>query len=202
MATKRFSLRLCDLAFDTRSGNLIGLKWKKPAQEVIAEPRLGENFQILLPRADYHANYFCSTEQMISRFEPIADGVVCVYDQLRNERETVDLAVRYKLQVVGEQLTFAIEVENRTDLPLAEVCFGMIGGQHGIGDRMATKSLMVSGFSNPADAIFQKHAGGFNLGIRHNGWGFPYPGAMTMPWLSVYNEKLDCAMYYANHDVE
>ena len=200
--TKSFPLRLCDVSFDARSGDLISVKWKKPALEVIREPRLGENFQILLPRPDYQANYFYSKEQRVARFDPIADGVVCVYEGLRNERETIDVSVRYTLRVQGEQLTFAIEVDNRTDLPLAEVYFGMIGGQHGVGDRLATKSVAVCGWFNPAEGWFQNQAGQFHLGIRHNAWGVPYPAGLSMPWLSIYNEKVGRAIYYANHDVE
>ena len=204
--TKLFSFPLCDLSLDARNGSLVGLKWKKPSIEVIREPRLGENFQVLLPHPNYHANYFRSKEQCrISRFEPIENGVVCVYDRLRNERETLDVSVRYTLRVEGGQLTFGVEIDNRTNLPLAEVYFAMIGGQHGIGDRMATRAMASANNTNIAAGLFQRHAGGGygggNLGIRHAAWGWPYPD-LSMPWLSIYNEKLNRGIYYGNHDPE
>ncbi|MGB7265442.1 MAG: hypothetical protein WBC92_08005, partial [Terracidiphilus sp.] len=51
---------LATLTLSQQSGDLIGLHWKNPALDVIAEPRLGENFRILLPQKGYEANYFNS----------------------------------------------------------------------------------------------------------------------------------------------
>ena len=108
---------ICQLRLDRRNGNLIGLTWKDPSLEVIAEPRLGENFRILLPRPGYEANYFTSSEQQVSRIDRTSDGVTCVYDSLRNERESLNVKVRYHILAVGKNLEFAVEVDNPTDLP-------------------------------------------------------------------------------------
>lgn len=74
---------ICRLRLDRRNGSLIGLTWKNPSLEVIAEPRLGENFRLLLPRPGYEANYFVSSEQQVSRIEKTSEGVTCVYESLR-----------------------------------------------------------------------------------------------------------------------
>ena len=39
------------------TGDLVGLHWKDPNLEVIGEPRLGENFRLLIPNIEYEANY-------------------------------------------------------------------------------------------------------------------------------------------------
>src|SRR5579862_6833811 len=57
----------CRLRLDRQNGNLVGLAWLNPALDVIRDPRLGENFRILLPRPGYEANYFVSSEQQVSR---------------------------------------------------------------------------------------------------------------------------------------
>ena len=145
METPIYQLRL-----DHRNGNLIGLTWKKPSLEVIAEPRLGENFRILLPRADYEANYFCSSEQQVSRIEKTSEGVTCVYENLRNGRETLNVKVRYHMRAIGDRLEFAIEIDNPTDLPLAEVYFAVIGGQQGLVNRQDTESLVTGSNVNLA----------------------------------------------------
>jgi hypothetical protein len=56
------------------TGDLVGLHWKDPNLEVIGEPRLGENFRLLMPNIGYEANYFNSRDQHVSRFETIPDG--------------------------------------------------------------------------------------------------------------------------------
>src|ERR1039458_1858723 len=73
------------LRLNAESCDLVGLDWKSPALEIIAEPRLGENFRLLLPRPGYEAAYFNSREQKVNRIETTADGVVCSYDSLRRE---------------------------------------------------------------------------------------------------------------------
>jgi hypothetical protein len=49
---------VCVLHLDKTNGNLVGLHWKNPDEEIIKESRLGENFRILLPLPNYEANYF------------------------------------------------------------------------------------------------------------------------------------------------
>ena len=102
------------------NGNLVGLHWKNPDEEIIKENRLGENFRILLPLPDYEANYFISTNQKVP-FEKLKNGIIRHYDQLINERQTVDIKVDYKIESKNGQLLFSITVNNTTDLPLAEL---------------------------------------------------------------------------------
>ncbi|MCX6642277.1 MAG: DUF6259 domain-containing protein [Candidatus Bathyarchaeota archaeon] len=197
---------ICQLRLDHQNGNLVGLTWKNPTLEVIQEPRLGENFRLLLPLPDYEANYFVSSEQNVSRIEKTTEGATCVYETLRNVRETLNVNVQYHIRAVGEKLEFTIEVDNPTEHPLAEVFFGIVGGQQGLGKRQDTES-MVPGFNtNLASSIFTNfRAGGYgggNLGIRYDAAGFTYPGIMTMGWMEFFNHKTNLGIYYANHDPE
>jgi len=192
------------LRLDAESGDLVGLDWKKPALQIIAEPRLGENFRLLLPKPGYEAAYFSSREQKVSRIEPTADGVVCHYDSLRREGEELPVAVRYQIRAAGSQVQFSIEVDNPTDRPLAEVFYGILGGLKGIQDRLETQSLVPGVTRNMAPALFRRFQagsqGGGNLGIRYDAAGYTYPGSMAMGWMDVYNPKAGLGYYYANQD--
>ncbi|MGH9447699.1 MAG: DUF6259 domain-containing protein, partial [Terriglobia bacterium] len=198
--------RLGTLRLNPASGDLAGIRWKNPELNLIQESRLGENFRILLPRAGYEANYFCSRDQKVDHIKESPDGVTCIYDSLRNSRETVSVTVRYHIRAVEERLEFSIEIANRTDLPLAEVFFGIIGGQQGLVRRQDTESLVPGLNDNLAPAVFTDFkAGGYgggNLGIRYDATGFLYPGSMQMGWIEFYNRKADVGLYYANHDPE
>ena len=44
-----------------------GCDWKSPELDVIGEPRLGENFRILVPQKGYEANYFNSRDQNVEQ---------------------------------------------------------------------------------------------------------------------------------------
>jgi Domain of unknown function (DUF6259) len=198
--------KICTLELDPASGDLIGIHWKSPAVEVIREPRLGENFRILLPRAGYEANYFYSRAQKVDAIEEHPDSVTCIYKSLGNVRETVPVEVRYHIRQVEERLEFSIEIDNQTDLALAEVFFGIVGGQQGLVNRQDTESLVSGLNTNLAPEVFTNFkAGGYgggNLGIRHDAAGFTYPGSMQMGWMEFYNRKAGVGLYYANHDAE
>src|SRR5208282_1183973 len=98
-----------------------------------------------------------------------AQGVTCVYEALRNARETLDVKVHYHIRAVDKNLEFAIEVENRTDLPLAEVFFGVVGGQQGLGNCQDTDSLVPGWNSNLAATVFTDFRADLgNLGIRYD----------------------------------
>jgi hypothetical protein len=197
---------LATLRLDGENGDLIGVHWKSPDLEVIAEPRLGENFRLVLPQPGNEGNYFNSRDQSVSKIEPTPDGVLCTYDSLTNNRETVALKVRYRIRAAGEQLQFSIEVDNPTDRKISEVMYGIIGGQRGIGDRLDTESLIPSWSTNLAPNLFSRFNGGGygggNLGIRYDAGTFTYPGAMPMGWMDVYNAKAGLGYYYANQDLE
>jgi hypothetical protein len=204
--TRTVDAPLAVLRLSEKSGDLIGVRWKNPDLEVIGEPRLGENFRIVLPQEGYEGNYFNSRDQMVSKIKVTPDGVLCTYNSLKNERETVPVAVRYRIQIAGEQIHFSIEVDNPTDRKISEVMYGIVGGQQGIGNRLDTESLVPSWTSNLAPKLFSRFNGGGygggNLGIRYDAGTFTYPGTMQMGWMDVYNSKAGLGYYYANQDVE
>jgi hypothetical protein len=197
---------LCTIRLDEETGDLTGLAWKNPPMEIIQEARLGENFRLLLPRPGAEANYFCSRDQKVARIRKTADGVTCFYDSLRNTRETLNVSVRYHIRVVEGRVEFSVDVDNPTDLPLAEVFFGIVGGQQGLINRLDTESLVPGWVSNVAPGLFTSfRAGGYgggNLGIRYDAAGFLYPGSMQMGWAEFFNRKADVGLHYANHDPE
>ena len=198
VAALRISVENCDL---------IGLHWKSPELEVIGEPRLGENFRILIPQKNFEANYFNSRDQQVNQIDAIPGGVVCTYDELHNDRESLPVKVRYRIEAVDRQLHFSIAVDNPTDRKLAEVMYGIIGGQKGIGDRLDTQSMVPGGNDNLSPVLFARFRPGFfggggNFGTPYDAMTFSYPGAMSMGWVDIYNAKAGIGYYYANQDPE
>ena len=194
------------LRLSEKSGELVGVHWKNPDLEVIGEPRLGENFRIVLPQEGYEGNYFNSRDQRVSKIDVEPDGVLCTYDSLRNQRETVPLGVRYRIRAVDRQIQFSIEIDNPTNRKLTEVMYGILGGQQGIGQRLDTETIIPSWTTNLAPRLFSRFNGGGygggNLGIRYDAGTFSYPGTMQMGWMDVYNPKAGLGYYYANQDTE
>ena len=195
---------VCILHLDKTNGNVVGLHWIDPEEEIIKESRLGENFRILLPLPHYEANYFISSNQRV-RFEKIENGIICHYDHLINERETINVKVDYKIESKDGQLLFSITVNNNTDQPLAEVYYGIIGGQKGLRNRNDNRTLVPGGTVNNDPFMFTHFSGGGygggNLGITYSATGITYPSwNMSMSWIEDYNTHEKIGMYYAQHD--
>jgi len=203
---KEFATPLCTLRLDPLTGNLCGVAWKEPKLELIQEPRLGENFRLRFPRPGYEANYFVSGEQKVSRIEERPDGVTCHYDSLRNGREEINAKAAYHIRAVEGRLEFSLEIENATGLPLAEVFYGIVGGQRGLVNRQETESLVPGLYTNLSPGIFSGFSGSYgggNLGIRYSAQGFEYAGFnLVMGWTEFYNPRANLGLYYAYHDPE
>ncbi|HEV8506289.1 MAG TPA: DUF6259 domain-containing protein [Chitinophagaceae bacterium] len=195
---------VCTIRLDKINGNVVGLHWKNPDEEIIKESRLGENFRILLPLPGYEANYFLSSDQKV-HFERIENGIVCHYSQLVNDRQTLSVKVDYKIESKEGQLLFSIAVNNNTDQPLAEVYYGIIGGQKGLRNRTDNRTLVPGGTLNNDPEMFTRFSGGGygggNLGITYSASGISYPSwDMSMSWIEDYNTSENIGMYYAQHD--
>lgn len=202
--TMEVTTDLCVLQLDKANGNLVGLHWKNPDEEIIKEGRLGENFRILLPLPNYEANYFLSTNQK-TRFEKIENGIICHYDELVNERQRLNVKVDYKIETKNGQLLFSIRVNNATDQPLAEVYYGIIGGLKGLRNRTDTRTLVPGGTVNNDGDMFTRFTGGGygggNLGISYSAAAITYPSwSMSMSWMEIFNTKENIGMYYAQQD--
>ena len=105
----------------------------------------------------------------------------------------------------GQNLEFAIEVDNPTDLPLAEVYFGSSAGNRVSAIVRTPIAGAGAGTQSRAVSFHEFCAGGYgggNLGIRYDAAGFTYPGDMQMGWMEFFNRKTNLGLYYANHDPE
>ena len=205
---EQIELPLCTLRLDSSNGNTFcGITWNNPKIEIIQEPRLGENFRLRFPRPGYEPNYFLSRQQKVARIEERPNGVsLGHYDSLRNECEEIQVKVAYEIRAVEGRLEFSLQVDNSTDLPLAEAFYGIVGGQNGLVNRQETESLVPGLFTNLAPDIFRGFTGSYgggNLGIRYSAQGFQYTGFnLLMGWTEFYNSHANVGLYYGYHDPE
>ncbi len=203
---REFETPLCTLRLDSLTGNLCGITWRNPRLEIIQEPLLGENFRLRFPRPGNEANYFLSSGQKVSRIEARPDGVTCHYESLRNVREQIDVSAAYHIRALEGRLEFSLDINNSSDLPLAEVFHSIVGGQNGLVNRADTESLVPGMFTNLSPDIFRGFAGGYgggNLGIRYSAQGFEYAGfTLVMGWTEFYNRQANVGLHYAYHDPE
>ena len=189
--------------FDPQTGSMIGLVDKIGAINLITEPRLAENFRLLLPMSDMRANYVLGLEQGPPEVEQTPDAVTFRWKgPLTNERGEYDLDVTLGIELKAESLAFNCRVRNGTSYELAEVWFAMLGGMTGLAEGDAGRETMA--LAPAAGALWSQNlfadfgnTRGQTLGIHTGEHGFFYPGLMSMPWISFYDLNQDRGMYFA-----
>jgi len=123
---------------------------------------------------------------------------------LENSKGNFDICVRQFIDLLGEVVTFRIEVENHTAYRLAEVWHGFLGGLTGMGDRADTQTIIpLKGWAN-STSLFQQFpetmgVGAFG-GMRFPEFYYRYPSPLSMPWMTMYNPELNRGAYFGCHD--
>jgi hypothetical protein len=187
---------------EEKSGTIRSLYDKRAELELIAEPRLSENFRLLVPLPDLEANMILGADQQASSIEQTSNGAVLRWDgPLTNHKGSFDLAVTQRIELVDEAVQFRIAVTNNSQYRLAEVWHGFVGGLMGLGERADTQTMIPSsGERHPMRPFHQfgdpMGAGGGG-GMRNAEAYCQYPGVLPMPWVDVYNERIGRGLYFA-----
>lgn len=177
----------------------------KAGFELIAEPRLSENFRILLPLPEYECNYIIGNEQKLTSVEKIPDSAKLVWKRpLHNSKGSFNLDVVMWIELTGQEVRFRCEVVNGTKYQIAEVWYAFVSGMDGLGNNRKQKletELIVSTVNTTwSRRIFSDFGNtrGQTLGCLNSEHSFTYPGAMCMPWISFFNRTLNRALYFAS----
>lgn len=190
---------------DDRSGVVTSLFDKAGELELISDARIGETFRLLLPLADCESNYAIGNDQELTRIRSVDDGVVIEWaGPLTTRHGSYPIAVSLHIELIGQSVQFRLDVENHSDLDVAEVWYPMLGGITGVGDRLDTRALIQSSGRTQNADIFQNFPEAMGVG---GGGGNPYPefylsypGTMSVPWIDFYNDKLGRGVYIGCHD--
>ncbi len=189
---------------DLKNGTIVGLRDKIGSIDLITEPRLADNFRLLIPLPDLEANYVLGREQQLTSHEKGPDSLDLTWQgPLKSSKGDFDVSVSMKIRLTGPSLEFSLSVENRTQHQVAEVWYPILGGFTGIGGRQDSHEMIPwVGESSRTDLFrqFEGRSPGGGLGIPYVETFWAYPNPMPMPWISLYNSTLNRAMYFACHD--
>ena len=187
-------------------GRIQKITEKQGGLELITEPRLADNFRLLVPTPDMHGNYILGAEQPLTRHATTDDAIELHWaGPLTSEHGSFDIAVTLTIQLAGEELHFNCHLQNNSPHQVAEVWYPMICGMTGLGspDQAKHTQVMVpSGIAYELRDLFNTFGSGNVpgyglLGAEYTYW---YPGMMPMPFASIYNPKTNRALYVANYD--
>lgn len=181
------------IRFDPATGSLVGLRNLLTGTELIAEPRLGESFRLLIPLPGYVANYAYGTEQPPPAIELREREAVLRWPEVTtsNGRFAVGVTMRWRLD---DAAYATVEIDNRSEHVVEEVWGPIIGGFQGVGD--PARTVLLPDDTRDPWRTFRDEA---------PNWGYPwpcrviwYPRAMGMQYLELHNG--DEGLYVASHD--
>lgn len=186
------------------TGKILQIVDKVKNYRLISDNRLSENFRILLPLPDYECNYIYGVNQKFPVIRKSKNSILFHWSSpLTNEKGNFDIDFSLNISLNGSQIVFSCACDNKTEFQVAEVWFGFIGGMDGIGDKQETKKeteiLVPTGNLPWTKEIFKDFGNtrGQTLGCFSPEHTFSYPGFLCMPWISLFNRKINRSIYFA-----
>lgn len=187
-------------------GLITGIRDRAGDFEILAEPRLADNFRLLIPLPRVHSNYIHGPEQKLTAIKKHAGGLRLYWKgPLRNAHGQFDVDVALRIEFVGAAIHFRCKVVNRTAFKIAEIWCPVLGGLRGLGPASkaaGTKALIPIKYAQSHLDLFRKFGVDGGLGIPEVERVYPYPCDMSMAWTSLYHPAAGRGLYFAAHDPE
>lgn len=200
-AAQRIENAAYRIEVDSRNGVIRSIFDKVGQTELIGEPRLAENFRLLLPLPDLEGNYILGKDQRLTSLKRTPGGLELFWaGPLENPRGRFGLSVTMQLDLGERGLQFRMQAINRTEYKLAEVWYPVLGGLTGFGSRDDTREIIPYRGWLTATRLFRHFVSMSGLGIPEPEVFWDYPRNLTMPWADIYNPKLNRGLYFAAHD--
>jgi len=177
---------------------------KSSGLNLISDARVAEGYRMLIPLPDYECNYIVGNKQESPEIKRTGTKAEFYWaGPLVNERGFFDIDFRLHISLENEKVTIKCRSKNRTQYKLAEVWSGFIGGMDGIGKtqkiKKETEILIPTGNQPWTKKIFKDFGNtrGQTLGCLGPEHTFHYPGFLCMPWVSLYNTRLNKTLFFA-----
>jgi hypothetical protein len=187
--------------FERGHGKLTRFYDKRSRTELISEPRLASNFQLLIPLPKLEGNYVLGGEQKLTTYIRHDDSLVLTWKgPLTNPKGTYDVDVTMRVVLDGPSAEIRLSLANRSDYGIDEIWYPILGGITGVGSREDTQeTINYSGWTTKTHLFQHFPSRGEALGIPFAEAYWSYPG-MVMPWLDLSNQRLGRGVYIGVHD--
>ncbi len=193
------------IAFEKENGKIVSIRNKQTGTELISEPRLADNFRLLVPLAGYLANYVIGAEQKMSSCEIGDNKAILGWNRLRTTQGELDIDVKMQVQLNMQDLEVRLHIKNNSAYVVEEAWYPILSGIQGIGDPRSTilvTPLREGGIHKnilkdlPINQLGCQDIPNFSYPYpcRH----FIYPWGLIMQWIDLHNGKE--GIYIGSHD--
>ena len=190
------------LEFSRANGVLTRLRNRRTAEDLILESRLANSFRFALPIPGkevwqtIEANWIQGRDQKVSNWRIEGSKLTLILKgPLKNYLgKAYDVSATETIELKSDGVSFGLDIDNRSLLPVGETYFPMIGGVQGLGNsRVQLKSTeMIRPVGDGAFAsapIFRVFDNFSWLGDHGPEQYFLFPGNLSEPWVGLQCPK-------------
>ncbi|MCC6696977.1 MAG: hypothetical protein IT365_15215 [Candidatus Hydrogenedentes bacterium] len=197
---------------DRRHGTIRRILDKAKNLELIREPRLAGNYEFSLPIKkeeawqNTEANYILGNKQRLDACTQRENGLTLTWEgPLRSVfGEEYDATVTMRIDLAADDVVFNLSIDNRSALEVGEVYYPILGGLRGLGetqqDLKDTYLALPYGAGLKTSRPFYVFDNMVPFGSLYPEQYHRYPDALSMPWLDLYNARLQRGVYIGAHD--
>ena len=200
------------VAVSPKNGVITRIRDKVGKLELIAEPRLTDNFKFSLPLRgptawqSTEANYILGKDQRLTSHDLADKKLVLKWAAPLTSvlKAPQDVSAMMTIELAGGEVRFAFEIENKTKLEIGEVYYPIIAGLQGLGDKAELRKsteLVLPGWLELRRAnIFHTFVNYSWLGEMGAEQFHSYPDKLSMPWMELQQPALKRGVYFGAHD--
>ncbi|MBO0812699.1 MAG: hypothetical protein J2P23_11735, partial [Microlunatus sp.] len=170
--------------------------------DLIAEPRLAENFRLLLPLPGLRGHYLSGRDQEVAAIDRDADQQLTLrWDRLSSAHGTFDISIALRIRVDSSgDIRFRTTVDNRSSHTIEEVHNVTLGGLGVPGSQRRDWRIHYAGGGGQGREwpVFDQFPGSY-LGPELPVWIGAYHGELSLPWVDVYDQVRSHGWYFGNH---
>lgn len=190
------------LEIDTFDGRIVGLRHGRFDISLVTEPRLAENFRLLLPLPHRRGHYVIGRGQELADLQIDEDRCQLTWRGLRSDEGEFAIEVTQTIRLDGDDVVVTAGIVNRSPYQIEEVSSFVLGGLHNALERTDWRiHLADQGGKGQEWSVYDTFPGTY-LGPAKPVWFRTYPGGMAMPWIDLYHVSADKGVYIGNHDLE
>jgi hypothetical protein len=190
------------IEIEREHGAIIRFVHKPLAIDLVQEPRLAENFRLLVPLEQWRGHYILGKEQTLHDAQVNDNQCVLTWRGLQSSQGHFDIEVVQTIRLEDNDAIFSLQVSNHSSHQVEEVFNVAVGGMANFAERQDWRLHGATRVGQGFELAFYDEFPGSYLGPPYPIWTSVYHGDLSMPWISLYNRRLRKGVYIGNHDLE
>jgi hypothetical protein len=189
------------IEIEREHGCIVRFLHKSLEIELVGEPRLAENFRLLLPLPSWRGHYILGKEQRLNDVAEHDNACELHWAGLQSSQGHFAIEVTQTIRLKDDDVIFQMEIVNHSSFEIEEVFNFALGGMANSEEREDWKLHWANWAGQGQEWSFYDSFPGSYLGPAEPVWHAMYHGELSMPWVDLYHARARKGVYIGNHDL-